>query len=250
MRFAVCIVAAAPLRKENAHRSEMISQILLGEFAEIVQEEKDFIRIKCLFDGYEGWCQKSQLDFIDEIPDSHIFYQTADKLASINGQPVTISIATPYHQDKIKATRHELVFEAQQLIDATKHSFTQENISAIAHAFLNVPYLWGGRSSFGIDCSGYVQQVFKFFNMQLPRDAYQQAECGEPIGFLQETKCGDLVFFDNAEGRIVHVGILLNAATIIHASGNVRVDKIDHAGIIHSSTGERTHHLRIIKRMP
>ncbi|MFX8644945.1 NlpC/P60 family protein, partial [Acinetobacter baumannii] len=96
-------------------------------------------------------------------------------------------------QDKIKATRHELVFEAQQLIDATKHSFTQENISAIAHAFLNVPYLWGGRSSFGIDCSGYVQQVFKFFNMQLPRDAYQQAECGEPIGFLQETKCGDLV---------------------------------------------------------
>jgi cell wall-associated NlpC family hydrolase len=113
----------------------------------------------------------------------------------------------------------------------------------------NVPYLWGGKSSFGIDCSGFVQQVFKLFGKHLLRDTYQQATQGESIGFLQEVQCGDLAFFDNAEGRIVHVGILLNSETIIHASGNVRVDTMDSYGIINRNTGMRTHQLRVIKRV-
>ena len=85
--------------------------------------------------------------------------------------------------------------------------------------------------------------------IKLKRDASQQAEQGVIVGFLQEGKCGDLAFFDNEEGRITHVGILMDAETIIHASGRVRIDKVDTAGIMSSDTGERTHHLRIIKRL-
>ena len=107
--------------------------------------------------------------------------------------------------------------------------------------------MWGGRSVFGIDCSGFVQQVYAYFNIQLPRDAYQQAGMGKDIGFLAETICGDLAYFDNKEGKITHVGIMLDAQTIIHASGRVRIDYIDQAGILNKETGERTHQLRIVK---
>ena len=139
--------------------------------------------------------------------------------------------------------------EINRVMDiALKAEFTEASIKEISIQFLNTSYLWGGRSVFGIDCSGFVQQVFRFFNKPLQRDAYQQATDGEVVGFLQEAKCGDLAFFDNEEGKITHVGILYNADTIIHASGKVRIDKIDNMGIVNSDTGERTHNLRIIKR--
>ena len=115
--------------------------------------------------------------------------------------------------------------------------------------FLNSPYLWGGKSSFGVDCSGFTQQVFKLMGIGLPRDAYQQVSTGETVDFLQLACCGDLAFFDNENGDITHVGILLSSNSIIHASGYVRIDTIDHLGIINILTGKRTHNLRIIKRM-
>ena len=127
--------------------------------------------------------------------------------------------------------------------------FNVEVLVALGRPFLGTAYLWGGKSIFGVDCSGFVQQLYKLFGIFLPRDAYQQAEVGELVGFLQEAKLGDLAFFDNDEGRITHVGMLLSDRLIMHASGNVRIDPIDHAGIIHRITGKRTHHLRLIKRV-
>jgi cell wall-associated NlpC family hydrolase len=122
------------------------------------------------------------------------------------------------------------------------------SIRQIACKFLNTPYLWGGKTVFGIDCSGFTQTVLKFFNIPILRDAYQQATQGEPVGFLEEAKMGDLAFFDNEQGKITHVGILLNDHEIIHSSGKVRVDKIDNMGIVHSENFRRTHQLRVIKR--
>jgi cell wall-associated NlpC family hydrolase len=121
-------------------------------------------------------------------------------------------------------------------------------IHSFAFRYLNVPYLWGGKSVFGTDCSGFVQQVFKMAGIWLPRDSGDQAELGETVEFVQAARLGDLAYFDNEEGRIIHVGIMLNENTIIHSSGYVHVDRIDHAGIIHHLTGARTHKLRIIKR--
>ena len=122
-------------------------------------------------------------------------------------------------------------------------------IHAYAHRYLGVSYLWGGKSVFGADCSGFVQQVFKMASIRLPRDASQQAACGELVGFLQQAQLGDLAFFDNEEGQITHVGIMLNPQQIIHSSGYVHIDSIDNQGIIHHITGLRTHTLRVIKRL-
>jgi cell wall-associated NlpC family hydrolase len=129
------------------------------------------------------------------------------------------------------------------------HACTAEALEIVAKQFLGTAYLWGGRTVFGIDCSGFVQMVFKLFNINLPRDAYQQAEVGEDVGFLAEAKTGDLAFFDNEQGKITHVGILLSPQSIIHASAIVRIDPIDQAGIVSSSSGLRTHQLRTIRRI-
>ena len=163
-----------------------------------------------------------------------------------NGQPIQLPLGTPIVFD---ALANFVLTYTDASLDPTNNSFTAEALEIVAKQFLGTAYLWGGRSVFGIDCSGFVQMVFKLFNYKLPRDAYQQAEMGEAIGFLAEAKPGDLAFFDNEQGKITHVGILLSPHQIIHASAVVRIDPIDQAGIVSSSTGLRTHQLRTIRRI-
>ena len=118
----------------------------------------------------------------------------------------------------------------------------------VARLYLNTPYLWGGRTPFGIDCSGFVQMVYRFAGIQLPRDASLQVKGGVSLGFIDEAQPGDLAFFESEEGAIVHVGILTGNRRIIHASGTVRVDPIDHHGIFNMQANGYSHRLRIVKR--
>ena len=115
--------------------------------------------------------------------------------------------------------------------------------------YLNTPYLWGGKTPFGIDCSGFSQMVYKLNGYNLLRDAYQQATQGEILSFIEESEAGDLAFFDNEEGKITHVGIIMNDNYIIHAHGKVRIDRLDHFGIMNIDTMRHTHKLRIITKV-
>jgi Cell wall-associated hydrolases (invasion-associated proteins) len=249
--LVACITATAPIRKDPSHPSEMVSELLLGEFAEVLETSKDFLKIRCLYDGYEGWCQRKQLTEVPEALFTNLFLGKGMSVARVNGRDCRISCGTPvYATDELVALgKYTIQYPSKYAVDIASLEFNELNIEHITHQFLGTPYLWGGKSAMGIDCSGFTQQVFKLFGVFLPRDAYQQAEIGDTIGFLEETSCGDLAFFDNEEGRITHVGILLNSDTIIHSSGSVRIDKIDHAGIVNVDTNERTHSLRLIKRM-
>ncbi len=241
------------MRKEASHRTEVVSSLLFGEIAEILEESNGFTKIRCQYDGYEGWCQTTQLTpiFSNDFNNSNQTL-TADwaNPIEINGTLMQVSMGTPltiFKNNEAHIGNFNLHYSGK-VWDATKAVFEEETIMSISKQYLNTSYLWGGRSVFGIDCSGFVQQVYRFFNKQLPRDAYQQAAEGEVVGFLQEVKCGDLAFFDNEEGKITHVGLLYSSDTIIHSSGKVRIDKIDNMGIVSSDSGERTHKLRIIKR--
>ncbi|MBS1627045.1 MAG: C40 family peptidase [Bacteroidetes bacterium] len=250
MNKFICITAVSHMRREATHKAEIVSQLLLGETAELLDETKDFFKLKCLYDGYEGWCQKSQItELINNSSATHFYINEAVGVVEVNEKPCRVSLATPYFKENIIAKNFKLHYPEQNILNATEMRFNEENIKYQSYKYLNTPYLWGGKSVFGIDCSGFAQQVFKMFNIFLMRDAYQQAEQGDVVGFLQQAQCGDLAFFDNDEGRIVHVGILLNNQTIIHSAGRVRIDVIDNAGIINTETGERTHQLRIIKRI-
>ncbi len=248
MSFAVCITATAPLRKEANHRTEMTSQLLLGEFVTILKIEKEFLQVQCLHDDYTGWCQRSQLIIADTVIATESYTINAIDTFIINNQLCLVSMATPVYQNGLQVKGFEISYNAIGVTNAAQQLFTEENIRSVTLPYLNTPYLWGGRSIFGIDCSGFAQQVYKLLNRKLPRDAHQQAERGEALGFIQEAKCGDLAFFDNEQGFITHVGIMLNSEEIIHASGQVRIDKIDNQGIVNITTGLRTHQLRMVKR--
>lgn len=254
MAYAVCRVPVAPLRAEPTHKSEMVSQLLLAEAAQVLEETKEFIKLQCIYDGYEGWCLRSQLVLTSEWTNSdkaQLFTTDWVSSVTINEVMAHVPMGTPVINEANAKRLRDVLRIDYRLIkpwNAANATPAPESIKDKATRFLNTPYLWGGRSVFGVDCSGFTQMVFRFFNIPLLRDATLQATQGEAVGFLQEARCGDLAFFDNAEGRINHVGILLNDHEIIHSSGQVRIDKIDNAGILNTDTGLRTNQLRIIKR--
>jgi gamma-D-glutamyl-L-lysine dipeptidyl-peptidase len=251
MPYAITVVPIMPLRSEPAHRSEIISQALWGENVEILVTGSDgWVKVRCQFDGYEGWVTFNHLETIDEklyeLPYTHYTSHWVNTV-KVNGKPMRVPFGCIVKQE---TNWGKVVVQFEETLKTLGSSGNTDRNALIEDAFifLNTAYLWGGKSVFGADCSGFTQTIFKIHGIPLLRDAYQQATGGETVDFLQEVKAGDLAFFDNAEGRITHVGILLNDHEIIHASGKVRVDAIDNQGITNVNTGERTHKLRIIKR--
>jgi gamma-D-glutamyl-L-lysine dipeptidyl-peptidase len=250
----ICTVPVAPIRIEPDHRSEMMSQLLFGECCTIADiAVKGWVKIICKANDYTGWCQLAQVQEIDTA----IYNEASPALTAgwvneldFDGQTMMVPFGSSLpalKSEKILWGNSTGVFEGE-IWKPAKARKDAATIEEIAFTFLNTPYLWGGRSVFGIDCSGFAQLVYKFLNYPLLRDAQQQVTQGTAVNFLQEAHCGDLAFFDDETGAIIHVGILLNEHEIIHASGKVRIDKIDNQGITNVNTGERTHQLRIIKR--
>ena len=253
MAAAFCCVPVSPMRSEPSHKSEMVSQMVFGESCEIMDLDRiPWIKIRCQYDGYEGWCQDSHISYLHPGQGNEGKYLTADWVTSLefNGSRMMVPLGSsiPGRKDNGAGWGENKIFCDGEGWDPDKANKDAGSISQLARKFLNTAYLWGGKSIFGIDCSGYTQTVCKLFGIHLLRDAHQQALQGATVGFLEESVCGDLAFFDNSEGFIVHVGILLNNHEIIHASGKVRIDKVDNLGIIHSENLQRTHHLKGLKR--
>ena len=251
MSAGICVVPVSPLRRDPSHRSEMVTQQLFGETCTILETGKDhWIRVRCSYDGYEGWCQEM-----------HVMITTASELASgpslftsglintatLGDQPIYLPLGATLDATANGDGKVPFRYEGETW-DASTAGKDEATIKHLAFKFINTGYLWGGKSNFGIDCSGYTQSVYKLLNVPLLRDASQQATQGTGVASLSATRCGDLAFFDNEEGKITHVGMLLNPQEIIHSSGKVRVDKIDSAGIVNRETSERTHKLKVIRR--
>ncbi|MFN8298585.1 MAG: C40 family peptidase [Chitinophagales bacterium] len=256
MNYGIVKLSIVPLRGEPGHRSEQISQLLFGEIYEVLQEQQGWLLIKCLYDDYQGWINGSQHSLLSER--DFLLWQESTKAialetactASSSDSILAVlagSSLPSFDGLNFKIGREKFVYNGQAIIpDGARNPVLLEKV---AMRYLNAPYLWGGRSPFGIDCSGFTQIVFKFLNIPLKRDAYQQAEEGMALNFLEESAVGDLAFFANEEGKITHTGILLKDNRIIHASGKVRIDKIDHFGIFQAETKKYSHQLKIIRRV-
>ena len=257
LSFAYCNAAVAPVRHEPFHRAEQVNQLLFGERVEILEiNDRDWAKIKCEWDGYEGWCKASQLTTVTRKAYNKelkaLTARNTDKLVFADSEmwlPLGADLF-PLKGGKVMLGTEQGKYKGKKL-DYQKLELNKDSIKAAALQYMNAPYQWGGRTVAGIDCSGLMQMAYKLCGKAIPRDAAEQAQVGETIDFLQNTHSGDLAFFDTAEGKIPHVGLLLDEATIVHAtdtSGRVVIDKIDQGGIISVSLRKRTHNLRLVKR--
>ena len=252
MNYAINLLSVIPMRKEPAHRSEMVSQLLFSEYVDVFEEDGDFTHVKCLYDDYSGWVQSNQLTpvTIDKIPHTSIYLGDWVNEVLLNGTCINVPFACPLYTDNNNGTitigKSEFQYVTGAKWDSMESKPTESELEKAYGKFINTPYLWGGKSVYGIDCSGFAQQVYKLFGIKLLRDAYLQASQGKEVK-LEDAKYGDLAFFHNEKGRIVHVGIILNNRQIVHASGKVRIDAIDDLGIVNRETGKRTHHLHSVR---
>jgi gamma-D-glutamyl-L-lysine dipeptidyl-peptidase len=233
-----CKVSIMPLRSEASDRSEMISQMLFGEFFEKIADTDtpNWIKIKCLNDGYEGYCDPKQVDFLEEQW-ATIYLNRKPQLTS------KIFTASYYHQKPVRIPQGGD-------LRVFNHKEGPERIDAMQFAvgYLGVPYLWGGRSPFGIDCSGLTQVVYGYKGIKLPRDAYQQAALGQEIAFGKH-QAWDLAFFANDAGKIIHVGILLRENDLLHAHAEVKISQLTAEGALADDGITYTHKLLAIKRL-
>lgn len=253
MEYAVVSVPAAPMRRKPRHQREMVSQLLFGEMVQVLREKGElWVKVQSLHDEYEGWMTRTLLTEISEkeatVPVQALTTGLINTI-HINGQSMHLPMGASLPglnngKGKIGALEYEFTGNAG---NPSAESASGELVESLSRQWLNAPYCWGGRTLFGVDCSGFVQVNFKMMGIALPRDAWQQAQDGESIKKLKEAQKGDLAFFDDKE-EIVHVGILLDSEHIIHASGKVRIDRIDKKGIINSDTSTRTHRLQAIRR--
>jgi gamma-D-glutamyl-L-lysine dipeptidyl-peptidase len=251
--YGICILANIPLRLEPSDRSEMTSQVLFGDFFEIIEEQGNWTKIKLDYDQYEGWIDSKQLYKISkesytELKEESLVVSTdiIEYVTSAVGLLIPIHLGSDLRfLNNPEVNCFGFTFEGV----CNEKNISKSKLLEIAFLYLNAPYMWGGKTPFGIDCSGFTQMVYKTLGIQLPRDAYQQATVGEHLSFIEEAEPGDLAFFDNAEGKITHVGIIMADNYIIHASGKVRVDRLDHQGIYNTETGRHTHKLRVINKI-
>jgi gamma-D-glutamyl-L-lysine dipeptidyl-peptidase len=255
MSSAICNLSLVPVRSEPTDRAEMVTQLLFGELFHIERQEGNWLFITCDFDSYQGWIDVKQCrpvsDAFVEIYNAspspistellQIVFNESRKIAI----PVVLGSTLPNFINK------------NFYIDEDKYSFdgpcsvannvTREKICETALQYLNSPYLWGGRSPLGIDCSGLVQMVYRMNGYKLRRDAVQQSSQGGQVSFASEAAPGDIAFFENEEGNIIHTGIILPGNKIIHSSGRVKIDDLDHEGIYSHEYQRYTHKLRLIK---
>jgi cell wall-associated NlpC family hydrolase len=248
--FGVCLQTLIPVRVSNTETSEMVTQIIFGETYIIKENRGNWSKVILSYDNYEGWIDIKFVSKIDKkqydkINNNNVVDRLFSYLINITTSekiPLVAGSNLPNIDNRGYFNINDTQFQYSDNLN------TEKSIEIVAKQFLNAPYLWGGKTILGIDCSGFSQIVYKIMGIKLQRDASMQEKQGATVDSIDDAKVGDLAFFNNQEGKVTHVGIILDKYKIIHASGWVRVDTIDENGILNTTTNEYSHKLYSIKR--
>jgi len=257
MKYGICQVVLSPGRAEPADQAEIKMQLVFGDLVYVIEVKDNWTQLKMAKYDYTCWVDTKHISILEEEEFNFIYSQKEVRVKDITSSLINSENNEITHLVKgcllpnFDSGNISFGSNKFKFLGNTNHSFEtkKEDIVATSLEYLNSPYLWGGNSPYGIDCSGLTQMTYLLHGIQIPRDACDQATAGETINFLEEASPGDLIYFDNSEGVIMHVGILLKNNKIIHASGHVRIDSLDHQGIFRSDMNKYTHKLRIIKSL-
>ncbi|MFD1468233.1 NlpC/P60 family protein [Hymenobacter caeli] len=260
MTPGICALSAVPVRAEPSDKAEQVTQLLFGECYTVLQSQGKWHRVQVAADDYVGW-----VDHLQHTPVTPDYFaawaaqdhpRVLDVVQTVSDEatriPVLLGSRLPFFDGMTLQLGDKAFFfngTATNPGAPAEPARQVQLLRKMGHLYLKAPYLWGGKGVFGVDCSGLVQQLYGLVGVQLRRDACQQIEHGQPVDFVTQARPGDLAFFDNAEGRIVHVGMVLDEGLVLHASGEVRLDPLDHHGIYHRGRQAYSHKLRLIKRL-
>ncbi|MBO4752269.1 MAG: C40 family peptidase [Bacteroidales bacterium] len=231
--YGICTLPLCPVRAEASDRAELVDELLFGDRMTVLERQEKWSRVHCAEYDYEGWVDNKQYTVVEKAE-----YEAIGQWQGYVAEPLmSVSLGDDSFLVPMGARLPELLeHELLKPID-------------LASKLLHTPYLWGGKSCMGIDCSGLTQVVYRVCGVQLPRDASQQVLCGEEVKSIDDAVQNDLCFFKNDGGKIIHVGIYIGDNRVIHASGQVRVDRIDSRGIFNADMGQYTHTLAAIRRV-
>lgn len=257
LKHGICNLSVVPMRATHKHASEMVNQLLFGETFSVINTHEEWLEIKLHHDDYTGWIDHKQCWLLPDV-----YFQQINKsqqhyaldlaqytLSQADYFPILQGSVLPdYNGASFKIAGRNYTYHGEVASPNSPHT-TGNQLLEYAKKYLNTPYLWGGRTSFGIDCSGFIQMVFRLMHIQLKRDAYQQAQQGSMILSLAEVQAGDLAFFGDTAEKITHVGIIMDKQRIIHAHGKVRIDELRKEGIFNTETKKYSHTLRLLKRV-
>jgi gamma-D-glutamyl-L-lysine dipeptidyl-peptidase len=250
-QYGIVHSATSPVREKDSDRSEIVTQLLFGEGVLIESINSPWALIECLHDGYKGYVDYKQLIILEE--EDFKQWNTTKKIRLLSRAIQILSSDGPewIYQGSLLPIGYSNGFKlgekSYSLVSSPFELARNTSIIELAQNYINTPYLWGGRSITGIDCSGYTQIILAAFNISVQRDASQQAKEGTAVSF-EDIQAGDLAFFHNSKGNVIHVGILTGLGTILHASGKVREDQFTEKGIYRKDFGKLTHNLTCIRR--
>ena len=258
---AISLHSVVPVRTEAREGAEQSTQMFFGETCTVLEQKPRWNRIKLHLDGQEGWVDAKMITPMsaaeykgyraDYKKSAQVVFPMVYAVSENNGQTIPLTAGT--RLTKYQDGRFEVLgvgFRIDASMVATKPlELNEQNLLQTVRFFLNVPYLWGGKNAMGMDCSGFTQTIMGLFGRKLLRNASEQATQGRRVAGLKKAKTGDLVFFDHEDGKISHVGIVIDPERVIHCSGRVKVEKMDNAGILSAELGGYTHHLVSIRRV-
>lgn len=257
MSYVICPVSIVPIRNSSSNKSEMISQLLFGELAEVLETKgRQWAKVRCAWDNFVGWVAANQIKAITPSEFERFQHDYAYSLelfhtllADNHCVPVVMGAQLPgFDGMRFKLDEGYFTFSGQAVFPGNIEP-SPEFVIKIVRKYLYAPFLWGGRSPMGIDAPGLIQMAFKLAGIPMPREAEQQVYLGKTVDFVEQSHPGDIAFFENKSGRIAHCGVILPNNEVIHAYGSVRIDSIDHFGIYNREQSRYTHRLRVVKRM-
>jgi len=251
--YAVCLLSVVPVRSDSNDPSEIVTQLLFGNCVKIIElaSSGSWCKVEICRDGYIGWVDPKQLQRISTFVYSayealpYRFALGNNNIALFGDQEMTVLQGSELRLDSpLGCSLEGLNF----IYKGSQRGIGDLSLIQLATSYLGAPYLWGGKIPFGIDCSGFVQQIFLMMGKELPRDASQQVDVGDVVCF-DDRQEGDLAYFVNDNGNVIHVGLCLNENEIIHSHGQIRIDTLDDKGILNTATQVYSHKLSVVKRV-